>query len=181
MYAEFVFYPRTQQETQANFFLVVLVALMLHTLHWNNVQQDLRMHTQVRLIIRQTAVSYCCCNLLFIFIFYYLFYFLIIGKKKKPTRTYNATVDHHRRFLNVTPGHPGRWNDKTLVVGFVAFEAFRGTNLVLPLNCNCGAIVSINHATATKSEEKSRNSNKVRRDHATATKSEEIFNIIITL
>jgi len=38
------------------------------------------------------------------------------GKGKYPTRTYNATVDHHRRFLNVTPGHPGRWNDKTLVL-----------------------------------------------------------------
>jgi hypothetical protein len=45
-----------------------------------------------------------------------LFYCLIIGKEKNPTRTYNATVDHHRKFLNVTPGHPGRWNDKTLVL-----------------------------------------------------------------
>jgi len=60
------------------------------------------------------------------------------------------------------------------LVRFVTFEAFRGTYLVHPLNCNCGAIASINHATATKSEEKivqqqqsqkrSRNSNKVRRD-----------------
>jgi len=36
----------------------------------------------------------------------------------------------------------------------IAFDAFRGTNLVLPFNCNSGAIASINHVTARKSEEK---------------------------
>ncbi len=31
------------------------------------------------------------------------------------TRTYNLTVNHKRRILNSTTGHPGRSNDKTLV------------------------------------------------------------------
>jgi hypothetical protein len=38
------------------------------------------------------------------------------GKEKQPTRTFNCSVNHHRKFLHVTPGHPGRWNDKTLVL-----------------------------------------------------------------
>ena len=33
-----------------------------------------------------------------------------------PTRTYNSTVNHRRRILSSTCGHPGRWNDKTLVL-----------------------------------------------------------------
>ncbi|KAI2503815.1 Plant transposon protein [Fragilaria crotonensis] len=31
------------------------------------------------------------------------------------TRTYNLTVNHRRQILHTTTGHPGRWNDKTLV------------------------------------------------------------------
>ena len=74
------------------------------------------MRTQVILIIRHTAVSYCCCKLVFIFIIFLLFLLFNNRKRKKTTRTYNATVVHHPKFLNVTPGHPGRWNDKTLVL-----------------------------------------------------------------
>ena len=33
-----------------------------------------------------------------------------------PARTYNVTVDHSRRILGSTSGHPGTWNDKTLVL-----------------------------------------------------------------
>ena len=33
-----------------------------------------------------------------------------------PARTYNVTVDHSRRILGSTTGHPGTWNDKTLVL-----------------------------------------------------------------
>jgi hypothetical protein len=31
------------------------------------------------------------------------------------TRTYNLTVNHRRQILHTTTGHPGRWNNKTLV------------------------------------------------------------------
>jgi hypothetical protein len=31
------------------------------------------------------------------------------------TRTYNVTVNHRCQILHTTTGHPGRWNDKTLV------------------------------------------------------------------
>ncbi len=30
-------------------------------------------------------------------------------------RTYNLTVNHRRQILYSTTGHPGRWNDKTLI------------------------------------------------------------------
>ena len=33
-----------------------------------------------------------------------------------PARTYNVTVDHTRRILGSTSGHPGTWNDETLVL-----------------------------------------------------------------
>ena len=36
-------------------------------------------------------------------------------KMSCTTRTYNLTVNHKRWILNSTTGHPGRWNDKTLV------------------------------------------------------------------
>ena len=36
-------------------------------------------------------------------------------KMSCTTRTYNLTVNHKRRILNSTTGHPGRSNDKTLV------------------------------------------------------------------
>ncbi|KAL7545812.1 hypothetical protein ACHAWF_016511 [Thalassiosira exigua] len=35
-------------------------------------------------------------------------------KLNMPSRTYNTHVTHRRRILHSTPGHPGRWNDKTL-------------------------------------------------------------------
>ena len=37
------------------------------------------------------------------------------GKMKHTARTYNITVNHRRRILSTTTGHPSRWNDKTLV------------------------------------------------------------------
>ena len=38
-----------------------------------------------------------------------------IGFKMTHTaRTYNVTVNHRRRILSTTKGHPARWNDKTL-------------------------------------------------------------------
>jgi hypothetical protein len=36
-------------------------------------------------------------------------------KLPMPTRTYNLTVNHRRRILSSTRGHPGRWNAKTRV------------------------------------------------------------------
>ena len=37
-------------------------------------------------------------------------------KLSVPARTYNVTGDHSRRILGSTFGHPGTWNDKTLVL-----------------------------------------------------------------
>jgi hypothetical protein len=37
-------------------------------------------------------------------------------KSKYCTRTYNMTVNHRRRILGSTRGHPGSWNDKTVVL-----------------------------------------------------------------
>ena len=38
------------------------------------------------------------------------------GKSKHPTRTYNMTVNHRQRILGTTRGHPGSWNEKTVVL-----------------------------------------------------------------
>ena len=38
------------------------------------------------------------------------------AKNKHATRTYNMTVNHRRRILGTTRGHPGSWNDNTLVL-----------------------------------------------------------------
>ena len=35
-------------------------------------------------------------------------------KMTHTSRTYNITVNHRRRILSTTRGHPARWNDKTL-------------------------------------------------------------------
>ena len=35
-------------------------------------------------------------------------------KMSHTARTYNVTVNHRRQILSSTPGHPARWNDKTL-------------------------------------------------------------------
>lgn len=40
-----------------------------------------------------------------------------LGPKLSQTaRSYNVTVNHRRRILSTTDGHPSRWNDKTLVL-----------------------------------------------------------------
>lgn len=36
-------------------------------------------------------------------------------KGTNTMRTYNLTCNHRRKILHTTTGHPGRWNDKTLV------------------------------------------------------------------
>ena len=38
------------------------------------------------------------------------------GKSKHPTRTYDMTVNNCRHILGTTRGHPGSWNDKTVVL-----------------------------------------------------------------
>ena len=37
-------------------------------------------------------------------------------KTKYPMRTYNLTVNHRREILGSTRGHPGTFNDKTVVM-----------------------------------------------------------------
>jgi hypothetical protein len=37
-------------------------------------------------------------------------------KTKHPTRTYNLTANHRREILCTTDGHPGSFNDKTVVL-----------------------------------------------------------------
>ena len=37
------------------------------------------------------------------------------GKSKSTMRTYNLTCNHRRQILHTMSGHPGRWNDKTLI------------------------------------------------------------------
>jgi hypothetical protein len=37
-------------------------------------------------------------------------------KLAHTARTYNVTVNHRRRILSTTDGHPARWNDKTLIL-----------------------------------------------------------------
>ena len=41
-------------------------------------------------------------------------------KLSHTARTYNVTVNHRRRILFTTDGHPARWNDKTLIL----FDSF---------------------------------------------------------
>ena len=41
---------------------------------------------------------------------------------KLTTRTFNLAVNHRHRILASTKGHPGSWNDKTLVL----FDSFLG-------------------------------------------------------
>ena len=38
------------------------------------------------------------------------------GKSKLTCRAYNLTCNHRRQILHTTPGHPARWNDKTIVL-----------------------------------------------------------------
>ena len=37
-------------------------------------------------------------------------------KEKHPTRSYNITVTHSGQILSSTSGHPGTWNDKSIVL-----------------------------------------------------------------
>jgi hypothetical protein len=37
-------------------------------------------------------------------------------KESLPARTYNIVVNHRRRILHSTAGHPARWNDKTITM-----------------------------------------------------------------
>lgn len=37
-------------------------------------------------------------------------------KLKRTSRAYNVTVNHCRRILSCTTGHPACWNDKTLLM-----------------------------------------------------------------
>jgi hypothetical protein len=38
------------------------------------------------------------------------------AKQHLTTRSFNLTVNHHRRILSTTVGYPGRWNNKTIVL-----------------------------------------------------------------
>ena len=38
------------------------------------------------------------------------------GKSKNTCRSFNLTSNHRRQILHTTPGHPARWNDKTIVL-----------------------------------------------------------------
>ena len=38
------------------------------------------------------------------------------GKSKQTYRSYNLTCNHCRQIKHTTPGHPARWNDKTIVL-----------------------------------------------------------------
>jgi hypothetical protein len=38
------------------------------------------------------------------------------GKSKQTCRSFNLTANHRRQILHTTPGHPARWNDKTIVL-----------------------------------------------------------------
>jgi hypothetical protein len=37
-------------------------------------------------------------------------------KMQHTAHTYNLTVNHRRRILHTTAGHPARWNDKTIIL-----------------------------------------------------------------
>ncbi len=37
-------------------------------------------------------------------------------KTKHTARTYNIAGNHRRRIFSTTAGHPGRWNDKTVIL-----------------------------------------------------------------
>mmetsp|Transcript_15157 Transcript_15157/g.21613 ORF Transcript_15157/g.21613 Transcript_15157/m.21613 type:complete len:311 (+) Transcript_15157:55-987(+) len=91
LYTQFVYYPRTQQHTQVN----------LNEMKLGGMPVCVGSTDATHIALEQCSTRLRNAH---------------AGKEKKPTRTYNTTVDHHRRFLNVTPGHPGRWNDKTLVL-----------------------------------------------------------------
>jgi DDE superfamily endonuclease len=45
----------------------------------------------------------------------YSFCHAYLGFKSKATTRYNIVVNHKRRSLSSSSGHPGRWNDKTIV------------------------------------------------------------------
>ncbi len=74
-------------------------------------------------------------------------------KLNMPSRTYNIFVNHRRRILSTTSGHPGQWNDKTLIF----YDSFatemrngqRCAELSFTLNEKKGdVIVSVNYIGA---------------------------------
>ena len=72
-------------------------------------------------------------------------------KLSKTARTYNIIVNHCRRILSSTAGHPSRWNDKTLVL-FDSFvekirsgEVLSDNEFVLFERVDGGTIVSVKY------------------------------------
>jgi hypothetical protein len=78
-----------------------------------------------------------------------------LGYKMSHTaRTYNATVNHRRRVLSTTTGHPARWNDKTLILFDKFARGIRDGNVLSDVdfelfekNSN-GAVVSVKYRGA---------------------------------
>ena len=60
-------------------------------------------------------------------------------KSKHATRTYNLTANHRRRILASTPGNPGSFNGKTLILSFsylrVHFWNIKGTVENFEIRC----------------------------------------------
>ena len=46
------------------------------------------------------------------------------GKSKHTCHAFNLTCNHRRQILYTTPGHPARWNDKTIILYDLNFERF---------------------------------------------------------
>jgi hypothetical protein len=72
-------------------------------------------------------------------------------KLSHTARTYNVTVNHRRRILSTTEGHPARWNDKTLILfdsfikGIQDGEVLQDTKFFLHEYDKDGAIVQQNY------------------------------------
>lgn len=62
-------------------------------------------------------------------------------KMSVTTRTYNLTVNHRRKILHSTTGHPGRWNDKTLV----RFDGFMQQLRIGEFNSTMSFVLSNEH------------------------------------
>ena len=52
------------------------------------------------------------------------------GKSKHTCRSFNLTCNHRRQTLHTTPGHPARWNDKTIVLYDKLAVGMRGGELM---------------------------------------------------
>jgi Plant transposon protein len=51
-------------------------------------------------------------------------------KETLPARTYNISVNHRRKILHTTTGHPSRWNDKTLSHFDVFIKSIKDGNIL---------------------------------------------------